>query len=579
MCGIHGVINKSFQAKREFTSFMDNAFVVNTLRGMDSAGIFQVDKDFRPYSHKMNVPGFAFAESKQAKRFFSDADNSIITVGHVRAATHGKVTIDNAHPFVVGKPSGKRLIGVHNGTIHNWKQHKTSNLYDVDSEWALSRIAADGIDAFEDFAGAYAFVWWDEDTPDKLYMGRNSERPLHILQTKTKDSILFASEAGMLSWLAERNKIDTADELFLLEEQKIYTFDLSKVGKIEWTKAFMPKFKSTYTPAANGASCNLGNRYQPQRGDPGRWNPQLGRWEDSTPNATGRARESGEGLGDDDWDDDSMLGWGPNQGGGGYLAHRQAMEENAEKGASVGGSRPISFPLGAERLVEETKKALSANRADRIKRQSGTKQDTGTSGKLEEGVANAIAKVIRDSKRSDALAVHTAHKQTIRLSKKEKKKQRIAETKAAKPEPQAKLAAVPRTPESDDSGRGDFICPVHWFDTGSATGAEQQAAKSSGVMGELQWFKGALFEPETGELYGDIEEYIPGVNGGKIIHTGVMRHMTAAAADRNWINNKETGGWVAVVGLTDINQFDSSKAIIVTPLTEAGLSQMKKQAA
>lgn len=577
MCGIHGVLNKTFNARREFEGFMANAFVVNTLRGMDSSGVFQIDKDFKPYLHKMNVPGFAFADGKQARRFFSDADTSIITVGHVRAATHGKVTIDNAHPFLAVKPNGKRLIGVHNGTIHNWKSFAGSNKYDVDSEWALNRIAVDGVDAFEDFNGAYAFVWWDEETPEKAFFARNADRPMHILQTKNKDSILFASEAGMLAWLAERNKIDTADSLLSLEEQKLYTFDLSKVGKIEWTKSNLPKFKSSYTPSSNPApSCGVDYGRRNHGQGHGRWNAQAGRWEH--PNEY-RAVENGAGLGDDDWDDSEMLGL-PQRGGNGYSSHvRSRSDENT--GASVGSSRPASFPLGAERLVEATKKALSDNRADRLKRLAAEKAG-GNPAALESGVAEAVAKVIADAKHArnpTALDQHTDHKKTIRLSKKEKKKQRIAETKAEKAEPQEKLVASPRTPDSDPNGRGDFVCPVHWFDTSSATSAEQQQAKSSGVMGELQWLKGALFEPETGELYGDIEEYIPGLNGGKIVHTGIMRNMTAAAADRNWINNKETGGWVAVVGLTDDNRVDTTRAFIVTPLTEAGLKQMKEQAA
>jgi hypothetical protein len=348
-----------------------------------------------------------------------------------------------------------------------------------------------------------------------------------------------------------------------LEEQKLYTFDLSKVGKIEWEKSNLPKWKSSYTPYTNtAASCGVS--YRSQGNSRGRWNAAQGKWEEID---DGR---NGAGMGDDDWDDDSMLGWTSRRGGNGHAQHNASRND----GVSVGGSRPVSFPLGAERIVEATKKALSENRADRTKRESGN-TDTGNSSGLDSGVAEAIAKVIADSKNSTALGQHTAR----RLSKKEKKKQRVAETKAENKEEQGKLSTTPRATESKVSGSGDFMCPPHWFDTSSATGAEQQGAKSAGVMGELQWFKGALYEPETGELYGDIEEYVPGVGGGKLVHTGIMRNMTAAAADQAWINNKETGGWVAIVGVTDDNRVDITRALIVTPLTEAGLKQMKNQAA
>ena len=551
------MINKALVAKREFTQFMDNAFIVNTLRGTDSAGVFQVDKNFKPFMHKMNVPGYMFAEAKQAKRFFSDADSSLLTVGHVRAATHGKVNIDNAHPFVMVKPDGSRLIGVHNGTINNWKSQKGADDYDVDSEWALNEIAKDGVDAFERFAGSYAFVWWDESTPDKVYMARNKDRPLHFLQTQSKDSILFGSEAGMLSWLAERAKIDTAESIYSLEEQKLYTFDLSKTGNITWSKINLPVYKyistTTSSSTTRGATCGVTYpRYR--EGSRGRWDHNTGKWVDVPKNNIPGAAEYGD---DGDWGDnsDDVLGW-PQQGGYGYTQH------NATRGASGGSSRPVSFPLGAEKLVDEVKAALGKNRSAISQRKAAERE------------AAAPA--------TDALAIHTEHKKALRLSKRDRKKQRIAETKAAKvPEPkeEAKLTTSVRTTESAGNNGGDYICPPHWFSNSSATSAEQQAAESKGVMGELQWFKGAFFEPETGELYGDIEEYIPGAGGGKMVHIGIMRNMSAAASDQNWINNKEVGGWVAVVGMTEQNRMDTSVALVVTPLTEAGLKQMKQQAA
>lgn len=124
---------------------------------------------------------------------------------------------------------------------------------------------------------------------------------------------------------------------------------------------------------------------------------------------------------------------------------------------------------------------------------------------------------------------------------------------------------------------GDGVAPPSWYKTDSATQAEQQAAKTLGVMGELQWLTGVVYEPSTAELLGDIEEWLPHEKV-KVTHVGVIRGMSAQAADQHWINNKEQGDWGCVIGVTDGDR-TTGRMFIISPLTEHGREQMYKRAA
>jgi len=104
-----------------------------------------------------------------------------IFMGHDRHATVGnKSDVDNAHPFKYGT-----IVGQHNGTLRNhWELCRKSVLeykdFDVDSQVLIALINEDkdGLVVLQEFEGAAALIWHDEDIPNRIYCFRNSERPL-----------------------------------------------------------------------------------------------------------------------------------------------------------------------------------------------------------------------------------------------------------------------------------------------------------------------------------------------------------------------------------------------------------------
>ena len=252
MCGIHGLINLDTTYFSDGSKFIHDGFVAGSLRGMDSSGIFQLDKQFKPFMTKAAKSGPQFIKETDVKAFLTDAARSPLTVCHVRAATVGSVKADNAHPFCVSDETGKRLIGVHNGTLYNWERKEGAKDINVDSHWAMKNISTNGIDAFKDFQGAYCFAWWDEHNPSKFQMIRNSQRPMHFMLSKDKKKMIFGSEAMMVAWIAERNRILVEPEVYALEEGKLYTFALD-AKEISFTKGAddLSRFSSAYNTTQN----------------------------------------------------------------------------------------------------------------------------------------------------------------------------------------------------------------------------------------------------------------------------------------------------------------------------------------
>lgn len=244
MCGIFGTLTTSRQIYAD--DFLADAFVASMLRGVDSSGIASINlSDNSYYLHKLPVNGLFFKDDRVAKRYMGYATTQdTLTMCHVRAATVGSISMSNAHPFEIERTNGDVLLGTHNGTLQNWKHLKSAKGYDVDSEWAMAHIANEGMKAFEDFTGAYAFVWWDGGDAKVLHMARNNERPINIAFLKD-GGMVYASEPGMLFWLAERNNLKLDGPILSLDVDQHYMFPTDNPK--QFTKEPIPKKVYTYS--------------------------------------------------------------------------------------------------------------------------------------------------------------------------------------------------------------------------------------------------------------------------------------------------------------------------------------------
>lgn len=254
MCGIHGVISAKSGYNKPLCDFIRQAFITNTLRGVDSSGMFQIGlTKGSVYLHKDAKAGWDFVQQSETEALIRDTDTSLFTVCHVRAKTQGSVVAENAHPFVGFTDDDNRIIGVHNGSLNNWKTKPGGKDFDVDSAWAIQQIAERGHAAIQELQGAFALVYWDEEAPKKINFVRNSQRPMHFLFSKDMKHMMFASEAGMLLWLADRAKFAHDGKVRELPTDTVVTFDTSG-DKLTWetTKLKLHTYTSHY-------SSNYGN--------------------------------------------------------------------------------------------------------------------------------------------------------------------------------------------------------------------------------------------------------------------------------------------------------------------------------
>lgn len=251
MCGLVAAFNRlsnGYSKKAEDTFF--DMLYADSLRGEDSTGIIAVHNDGSfgiaktASSSVYCIP--QLQEVDHIKQMFS---RGRVYIGHNRKATVGKISDENAHPFVV---DGKFAM-VHNGTLYS---HKHLADTEIDSEALtihLSKVLNKDYERskFEEeigkVSGAYAVIAYDQES-NKVFFTRNDQRPLHIVYHD--EGFILSSEVGLALWCMNRNSF--GGNQIKTEPVKVnvlYTVDLDTLQITE--EEYVPKKATPVTPATS----------------------------------------------------------------------------------------------------------------------------------------------------------------------------------------------------------------------------------------------------------------------------------------------------------------------------------------
>ena len=198
MCGIAGYSLSS-------DSNVDRTLAAQALL----AGIAERGSDAVGYAYRPNGDGYSTVVKQRtpASRLLERIhipDSAVHALIHVRDYTKGHPSIPaNNHPVRHGP-----VVGIHNGIIvnddeilENFECARAEPSMSVDSEAILALAAHSFADAhaFDELRGSMATAWFDERSPDLLYVARGAHRPLWIGQSR--EAFVFASTKHALEVL------------------------------------------------------------------------------------------------------------------------------------------------------------------------------------------------------------------------------------------------------------------------------------------------------------------------------------------------------------------------------------------
>jgi len=185
MCGVVAIIGKHNASELVIEGLKKLEY-----RGYDSAGIASVSGEAL---HTIKSEGKLINLIDKLNHLSnSNLQSSSTAIGHTRWATHGNVSVENAHPLT----SEYKVAVVHNGIIENYEAIKNkliSEGYNFKSQTDTevlphlfskyiklgNNFLQAGRLVLKDINGAFAFVAMSLDFPNQLFVSRNSS-PLAI---------------------------------------------------------------------------------------------------------------------------------------------------------------------------------------------------------------------------------------------------------------------------------------------------------------------------------------------------------------------------------------------------------------
>lgn len=257
MCGIFGFAKQSgHQTDAQIDKLRDvftNLASDSVVRGEDSTGVSIISPDERRTFKSIVASDKIVKHETWRSNILDRIDReSTIGIGHVRLATHGDVTMRNAHPFEIGS-----VLGAHNGVIHNYNElaKKYNKSIEVDSEviFAYLNNMSDR-DALEKLEGDYALSWV-KDSNRIVHLARESSRPISVAYWKKARILLWASTSHILENAMHDAGLTLKHHSLLVNN--IYSFNTDKFGSKTAVE------KSTFKPKESARSLysNSGWKY------------------------------------------------------------------------------------------------------------------------------------------------------------------------------------------------------------------------------------------------------------------------------------------------------------------------------
>ena len=237
MCGVVAVIGKQNASELVIEGLKKLEY-----RGYDSAGVASVSNGTL---HTIKSEGkLVNLIDKLTEASHSNLQSvTALAMGHTRWATHGNVSVENAHPLT----SQNKVAVVHNGIIENYESIKNKLLSEgfifksqTDTEVLPhlftkyiklgNNLLQAGRLVLKDIKGAFAFVAMSLDFPGELFVSRNSS-PLAIgLGNKSN---FVGSDAHSIDHLTQRIiYLEDGDHALInLDDVQIFNMNDEKVDR------------------------------------------------------------------------------------------------------------------------------------------------------------------------------------------------------------------------------------------------------------------------------------------------------------------------------------------------------------
>jgi predicted glutamine amidotransferase len=259
MCGIFGCslkLNSSPYATKMAFNKVKILGLYNETRGRDSCGMFIDGNVYKGVNAKKNFDDFI------EETILPYPKTNLVILGHTRQSTKGSHIEKNAHPFTIKE----RLVGVHNGVIHNiddlckkYEFDAKAAGCDVDSHMLYNLLDQEGFSILNEYIGfaALAFTYIDDPNVLYLYHGASKtyksgklfeERPLFFMETA--EGTYFSSLESSLKAIRDNE----ADEISILEHNTVFQLKNGKFTKSQWAIE-----RDDNNIAAPSQSCSVGN--------------------------------------------------------------------------------------------------------------------------------------------------------------------------------------------------------------------------------------------------------------------------------------------------------------------------------